>query len=576
MNTHYSSEKGIQILVKLLKEHHIKRVITSPGGTNMMLNASLMYDGSFEMYSSVDERSAAYMACGMAEESGEPVMITCTGATAARNYMPGLTEAYYRKLPILVVTGTQDLRRLGNLYDQVTDRSMHPNDILTFSTYIPTVRDDKDADSAALKINQAISALTLHGGGPAHINLETVYSRDLSVTCLSPVKVVKRISYDDELPTLPQGRIAIFIGSHRTFTEDATMSIDRFCENHNAVVFCDHTSGYKGRFRQLDALLSLKGAKCLDNIRLLIHLGEISGDHFNMGAYAKEVWRVNKDGQLRDRYGKLTYLFEMSDKHFFESYANKDCCPGISFIQECRADYNKMYDELPELPLSNIWMAKTLAPKIPESSIIHFGILTSLRSWNFFEVSNSIQSASNVGGFGTDGILSSLLGASLVNPNKLHFCVIGDLAFFYDMNALGNRHLGNNLRILLVNNGKGCEFTHHLNPGHIFEENVNQYIAAAGHYGNQSPTLVRDYACNLGMDYLTANTKETFLANMEAFVNPVINNSCVFEVFTRDIDENEALKIMANVASMKHQIKEGIQSTVGEKGIKFIRDLIKK
>lgn len=86
MNTHYSSEKGIQILVKLLKEHHIKRVITSPGTTNMMLNASLMYDGSFEMYSSVDERSAAYMACGMAEESGEPVMITCTGATAARNY----------------------------------------------------------------------------------------------------------------------------------------------------------------------------------------------------------------------------------------------------------------------------------------------------------------------------------------------------------------------------------------------------------------------------------------------------------------------------------------------------------
>lgn len=221
-------------------------------------------------------------------------------------------------------------------------------------------------------------------------------------------------------------------------------------------------------------------------------------------------------------------------------------------------------------------MAKALAPEIPESSIIHFGILTSLRSWNFFEVSNSIHSASNVGGFGTDGILSSLLGASLVNPNKLHFCVIGDLAFFYDMNALGNRHLDNNLRILLVNNGKGCEFTHHLNPGHIFEEDVNQYIAAAGHYGNQSPTLVRDYARNLGMDYLTANTKETFLANMEAFVNPVISNSCVFEVFTRDIDENAALKIMANVASMKHQIKEGIKNTVGEKGVKFIKDLIKK
>ena len=87
MNTYYSSERGIQILIRLLKDFGIRKIVTSPGTTNMMLNASLMYDGSFEMISSVDERSAAYMACGMAEESGEPVMITCTGATAARNYI---------------------------------------------------------------------------------------------------------------------------------------------------------------------------------------------------------------------------------------------------------------------------------------------------------------------------------------------------------------------------------------------------------------------------------------------------------------------------------------------------------
>ena len=106
-------------------------------------------------------------------------------------------------------------------------------------------------------------------------------------------------------------------------------------------------------------------------------------------------------------------------------------------------------------------MAKQLSTRLPENCSIHFGILTSLRSWNFFEISNTINSASNVGGFGTDGMMSSLLGASLVNPKKLYFGVVGDLAFFYDMNTLGSRHLGNNLRILLVNNGKGCEFTHH-------------------------------------------------------------------------------------------------------------------
>lgn len=85
----------------------------------------------------------------------------------------------------------------------------------------------------------------------------------------------------------------------------------------------------------------------------------------------------------------------------------------------------------------------------------------------FFELPHGTKSASNVGGFGTDGSLSAVIGASLINPNNLYFCVLGDLAFFYDINSLGNRHIGKNLRILLVNNGKGCEFTHYLNPGHI-------------------------------------------------------------------------------------------------------------
>jgi 2-succinyl-5-enolpyruvyl-6-hydroxy-3-cyclohexene-1-carboxylate synthase len=578
MNNYYSSEKNVQILITLLKAHKIRKVVTSPGGTVMMLNASLHYDGSFEMYSSVDERSAAYMACGMAAESGEPVMLTCTGATAARNYMPALTEAFYRKLPILVLTGTQDLRRLGNLYDQVTDRTVQPKDIVTFSTYIPSIRDEKDADSAALKINQAISALTLNGGGPSHINLETIYSQDLSVKKLPDAKVIRRIDYKDEFPALPGGKIAIFLGAHKKFNDKETTIIDKFCENHNAVVFCDHTSGYKGEFRQLDALLHIQNAPCLQDIRLLIHLGEISGDHFNMGPRAQEVWRVNEDGQLRDRYNKLTYLFNVSENYFFEKYLDNKLQPSTSFLQACRNDYEHYYTNIPDLPLSNIWMAKQLAPRLPNNSIIHFGILTSLRSWNFFEISKTINSASNVGGFGTDGMMSSLLGASLVNPQKLYFGVVGDLAFFYDMNSLGNRHLGKNMRILLVNNGKGCEFTHHLNPGHIFKDDVDHFIAAAGHFGNMSRTLVRDYVHNLGMEYLSAETKDEFYQKMDIFVDLEISKSLVFEVFTTDIDENEALKLITSTGKMegiKKDIKSGIMDVVGEKGVNIIKKLIR-
>ena len=99
-NHFYTSERSVQILISLLKQHGIKKVVASPGTTNITLVASLQQDDWFNMYSSVDERSAAYIACGMAAESGEPVVLTCTGATASRNYLPGLTEAYYRKLPV--------------------------------------------------------------------------------------------------------------------------------------------------------------------------------------------------------------------------------------------------------------------------------------------------------------------------------------------------------------------------------------------------------------------------------------------------------------------------------------------
>lgn len=528
----------------------------------MMLNACLMYDGGFEMYSCDDERSASYMATGMCAESGEPVVITCTGATASRNFMPGLTEAFYRKLPILVITGQQDYRRQGNLHDQIIDRSVQPNDILKSSVYIQIVRDEKDEANAALRINQAISALTLNGGGPSHINLETSYSQLWNVKELPSVKVIRRIDVDGDFPALPIGKIALFVGSHKRFSDADIEAVDAFCYNHNSVVFCDHTSNYKGRFRQINAMLGLRHANCLNGIDLLIHLGEISGDHFAVGDGAANVWRISNDGQLRDRYGKLTCLFNMTELQFFNHYKDESPHPGDSFLKACQEEYQQMYESLPELPFSNIWCAKQLHTRIPEHSCMHFGILTSLRSWNFFDVPRSVNTMSNVGGFGTDGMMSSLIGASFVHPDKLYFGVVGDLSFFYDLNSLGNRHIGNNIRIMLFNNGKGCEFKHNMSPGHIFKDDVDYYIAAAGHFGNQSPSLVRDYARNLGFKYLTASTKEEFLANVGEYLNTEISQSYIFEIFTKDVNESEALKLMKI-----NGIKDSIQETMKDKGL---------
>ena len=90
----YTNERNVQMLIYLMKKHGIKKVIASPGTTNITLVASMQNDPWFEIYSAADERSAAYMACGLAAESGEPVALSCTGATASRNYIPALIENY--------------------------------------------------------------------------------------------------------------------------------------------------------------------------------------------------------------------------------------------------------------------------------------------------------------------------------------------------------------------------------------------------------------------------------------------------------------------------------------------------
>lgn len=157
----------------MLKANGIKKVVASPGATNITVVASMQNDSFFEMYSAADERSAAYIACGLAAESGEPVVLSCTGATASRNYMPGLTEAFYRKLPLIAITSSKSSSMIAQLVAQVTDRTSPPSDVVKRSVLAGIVKDEDDEWDCMIKINQALSTLKQNGGGPIHINLET-------------------------------------------------------------------------------------------------------------------------------------------------------------------------------------------------------------------------------------------------------------------------------------------------------------------------------------------------------------------------------------------------------------------
>lgn len=569
MEQYYTNERNVQILIALLKEHGIKRVIVSPGSTNVTFVGSLQQDPYFEMYSCVDERSAAYMACGMAAESGEPVVLSCTGATASRNYFPALTEAFYRKLPVLAVTSTQDESKIGHLVAQVIDRTCQPKDTVVCSVHLQTVRDENDAWDCNVKANEAILALKHHGGGPVHINLTTTYSKDFSVKDLPKQRVIQRYSVEDELPALPKGKIAVFCGSHIRWTKKETDAIDHFCHAYNAVVFTDPSANYEGKYKVAYNLVAQQRIDDANRqVDLLIHIGNMS-DFPNI-INPKEVWRVSKDGKIVDRYKKLTNVFEMHEASFFNLYADKmaiDSDNDDSYLNNCLAVQHRLETEIPDLPFSHLWIANRLHDKLPKNSVLHLGILSPLRSWGYFDIDKSIDIFCNEGGFGIDGNLSTLIGASLMNPNKLYFGVVGDLSFFYDMNSLGNRHVGNNVRILLVNNSLGAEFLLFKQTNIINCVNdIESYISAKDHFGHQSPALVRHYTEDLGFEYLSASAKEEFEQVYSRFITPELTDKpMIFEVFTKVEDENEALKQMWNIEkSAKQKIKQSIKSVLSD------------
>lgn len=580
MENKYTAERNAQILISLLKSNGIKKIIASPGTTNIAFVASVQQDEFFEIYSAPDERSASYIACGMSEECGEPVVLSCTGATASRNYMPGMTEAYYRKLPIIVVTSSRQNYFIGHNFDQVTDRTALPNDVSKISVQLPLIHDIDSEWACVIRTNKAIHELKRHGGGPVHINLETNYNLDFSTNEIAPVRNIKHYSLSSDMPEIKSNEIGIIVGSHSAWSNDLIEVVDKFCEMYNAVVICDHTSNYSGKYKINNALASVqtKYHSRTDKISHIIHIGGISSTNYRISPQI--LWRVNPDGEIRDTYRKMQAVFEMDEYTFFKKYTlmRRDENHKLDLYNYLKEEEETISKKVPELPFSNAWIASHYAKMLPINSVLHLGIRNSLRTWCFFDIHDSIRAYSNVGGFGIDGCLSSTIGAALVNQKKIFYCVLGDLAFFYDMNSLGNKHVSNNLRIVLVNNATGMEMKFTGFYANMIGTEKDKYISASNHYGNKSERLVKDYAEALGFKYFSAKDKNEFKEQAELFFSDKLDSQpYIFEVFTSSEDEDKAYLQLTNIeSSFTGEIKNSIKKVIGNKTTQELKKIWSK
>ena len=535
-----SNYNSLHYIIAMLKAYNINTVVASPGTQNACFNYMVQEDSYFRCFSVLDERSAAYVAAGLARESGKPIVITCTGATASRNYLSAMTEAYYRRIPIIALTFIDADANKYNMHAQFIDRSISQNDVKYESVQLPKINSQGDIKDTLIFLNAALTR-AVYNKEPIHIdspsNFDFMTIKDLP-------DVWKTDVYDENFEISPtefaSQKIAIFIGSHDKFSQEEEKEISQFALKLNIPIFCDNTSNYYGANKVLTSKIS--GMQRFKNHPdLIIDIGNVTGEAEHLSVYKKAViWRVDKFGDFRNRADRpLLKLFRCTEQTFFKK------------LNRLNILKSKYYDEiknlvdnnvLPELPLSNALISQELAKNIPNSSSLHVSIYNSLRNINFFDFDKSVDINCNVGGFGIDGGVSTLVGQSLNKPDKMCFGLIGDTAFFYDMNILGNRDIKSNLRILLVNNSRSAEFRL---PIHICQrtigEKTDKLIAAANHNKGGA----KGWAQSCGFEYMTSNNKEDFLDKIKDFCNGTYESPLLYEVFVSLKDEQNGLnKIM--------------------------------
>ena len=566
---------NIEMVVEILKKHNIKHLVINPGGTNRELVKLVQEDKFFSCYSVVDERSAVYFAIGIYLQTGCHVAMICTSAQATRNYIPGLTEAFYKKVPILAITMEKHPRFKYQDYMQAPDQTSLPNDSVKKSYELPFISDINDIYHSKRVINEAILELTHNGNGPVQLCIPWL---DINISDIKPKNMIVRrmIAQDIKNINLEGKKILITIGEHRPFSEEEKNAIDYFCENTDTVIYTNHLSNFSNKYSvKANLLLSTIDNNQFDKIKpdILITIGGQTGDYPFYNQFSKtdypeiEHWRISEDGNVVDTYDKLTYIFQGKEKEFFLNVQEKNS--EHKYIDSWKSEMDKLIIN-EDVPFSNVSIASFLHDKLPEQSILQFSILNSLRVWNLFDINPSIECYSNVGAFGIDGGMSTLIGQS-VATDKLAFMIIGDLAFFYDMNSLGIRHIKNNLRILLINNNGGIEFKLNGEDRSI----VDNYIAAANHYKN-----AKGWAETCGFKYLSAKNMNEFVNVSKEFVE-TSDRPIILEAFVSDKDESNAYQSIINKnlkkdEVFKKELKKSVKKLIGENTINKIKKKIKK
>ncbi|MDE5831128.1 MAG: 2-succinyl-5-enolpyruvyl-6-hydroxy-3-cyclohexene-1-carboxylic-acid synthase, partial [Clostridia bacterium] len=261
----YANNLLVLELIALLKKFGIKKIVVSPGSRHRPFVASLEQDSYFELYSVVDERGAAFFALGLIQETQEPVAITCSSGTACMNYGSAVVEAYYQRLPLLVLSSDRNPCLLNQGEDQMYSQVSTFVDCTKYHAQLPIINNQTDQWYCNRLINEGLIALTSHGRGPVHLNFPVVSHHGDSLS-IDKLPEVRKIEYHTLTYKLPWSLIAdrlknkkIVIVWGQSVVQDGILreAIDKFILKSGAVILTDKMSNCQSKYALRNTLLAL-------------------------------------------------------------------------------------------------------------------------------------------------------------------------------------------------------------------------------------------------------------------------------------------------------------------------------
>lgn len=482
-----SVKDNICVLVALMRRWNINHVVVCPGSRNAPIVHTIAETDGFICHPVTDERSATFVAIGIADATGECVAVCCTSGSAVLNLAPGVAEAFYRNIPLLLITADRPKEWIGQMDGQTLRQSdVFGEHAKTFDIVDYSLTDATGLQShwaAERDINEALSILTSDGGSPVHVNIqlnEPLF--DFSDDALPAVRKIdwERCVLSDEAKAEWQSakRPMFIIGQmHLAESSRFVDVLSSVASRYDIPVLAEHLSNYYGcnkvgRFDDIlawtendelsdDALSSLEPD-------LVVYVGgHIVSKRVKkwLRKVRPVLWHVTEKNRVVDLMMSVRRMVKMTPSDLFSQLAAIDNTSSkTGFFAMWNGYVSRIGDSCGEM-LSAFNVTRKAFDYINDEVvsgrrrwIVALANSSTVRTAQRCDVASGVEVVCNRGVNGIEGSLSEAVGCALASPDKNVLCIIGDLSFFYDMNALWNVNLPNNLTVIVVNNGCGSIF----------------------------------------------------------------------------------------------------------------------